>query len=93
MAMKYTKEKAALQAYIDNFDPEEFTSTEQYSTVVVASPEQIARAQRLKIKLKRKRQVAESLQLLLAKEMAPSEMIITQNEVDALLEGWGANNR
>ncbi|MDD5758400.1 MAG: hypothetical protein PHI06_04890 [Desulfobulbaceae bacterium] len=90
--MRYTKEKAALQAYIDRFNPEEFSSTGQSLAAVSPTPEQLIRVQKLKIKLKRRRQVFESLQSLLAKEMDQPEVMITQDEVDALLEEWGAKN-
>lgn len=90
--MKYTKEKAALQAYIDNFDPDEFSSSAQYRAFSPPGPEQIAHVQKLKSKLKRRRQMVESLQSLLVKEKSRSEMFITQAEVDALLDEWSAKN-
>lgn len=90
--MKYTKELAAIQVYIDNFDPGEFTSSTQYDVLLPPTPEKLADVQKLKAKLKRNRQLAESFQSLFANGMNRQEMIITQEEVDALLEGWTAEN-
>jgi len=88
--MKYQKEFTAIQEYIANFDPEEFTSPTEYCRVLAPTPEQLADAQRLKAKLKRNRQLAESFDSLFTNEAC--EEIITQDEVDALLEGWSAVN-
>jgi len=90
--MKYKKELAALLVYIDNFDPDEFTSSEQYNIALPPTPEKLVEVQRLKAKLKRNRQIAESFQMLYAHGTNRPEMIITQEEVDALLEGWTAEN-
>lgn len=90
--MKYKKELAAIQAYIDNFDPEEFTSSAPYAVSLPPSPEKLAYVLKLKAKLKRNRQLAESIQSMYARGANRQEMIITQEEVDALLEGWIAKN-
>lgn len=87
--MRYRKELVAIQEYIANFDPEEFTSSADYGRSVPPTPEQLAHAQKLKAKMKRNRQIAASFDSLFNKDLG-SEEIITQDEVDALLEGWAA---
>lgn len=89
--MKYKNELAALQVYIDNFDPEEFTTSGQFD-ISGPTPEKLADIQKLKAKLKRNRQIAESFQSLFANGKGHPEMIITQEDVDALLEGWKAES-
>jgi len=86
--MKYQKEFTAIQEYIANFDPEEFTSPAEYGRRLAPTPEQLADVQKLKAKLKRNRQIAESFDSLFNTETY--EEIITQDEVDALLAGWSA---
>lgn len=90
--MRYTKEKAALQAYIDSFDPDEFSSGRDLAALS-PTPEQLARIQKLKTKLKRRRQVVASWQSLFDKQNGQSETIITQDEVDALVEEWAAKKQ
>ena len=90
--MKYKKELAAIHIYIDNFDPDEFTSSANYDVSLPPTPEKFAEVQKLKAKLKRNRQIAESFHSLFTSGTNCQEMIITQNEVDALLEGWTAKN-
>jgi hypothetical protein len=90
--MKYKKELAAIQVYIDNFDPDEFTSSVKYDISLPPTPEKLADAHKLKAKFKRNRQIAESFQSMFANGVNSQEMIITQEEVDALLEGWTAEN-
>lgn len=88
--MKYKKELTAIQVYIDNFDPDEFTSSVRYDVLLPPTPEKLADARKIKAKLKRNRQLAESFQLLFADGVNRSKMIITQAEVDDLLEKWTA---
>lgn len=87
--MTYSKELASLRAYIDNFDPEEFSSSPQQHVTLPPTAEALAYARRLKAKLRRNRQNAEAL-LAFELETPSPEQIITQEEVDALLEGWTA---
>jgi|GEM_PF-2021278 len=88
--MTYSKELASLRAYINTFDPEEFSTSQQPNAPLLPTAESLAYAQRLKAKWRRNRQNAESLLSLLALETPCSEQMITQDEVDALLEGWTA---
>ena len=88
--MHYKKELAAMREYIANFDPEEFSSTAGDQFLSIPTPEQLAGIQKFKSRLRRKRQIAESLQCLLGKDLNCSAEIISQEEVDALLEGWTA---
>ena len=88
--MHYKKELAAIREYIANFDPGEFTSSAGGQCSSIPTPEQLAGIQKLKSRLRRKRQIAESLQCLLGKDLNCSAEIISQEEVDALLEGWSA---
>ena len=88
--MTYKKELADLLLFIDNFDPEEFTSSVSSAVALPPTPEKLAEVHRLKARLKRNRQVAESFQLLFAKGEEGPEMILTQEDVDAVLEGWTA---
>lgn len=88
--MKYQKELIALREYIANFNPDEFTSSADFSVSPRPTPEQLADLHRLKAKLKRKRQLAESVSSFLDTEANYAEVIITQDEIDALLEGWTA---
>ncbi len=90
--MKYQKELAAIQEYIASFDPEEFTSSVDYDHILAPTPKQLADVQKLKAKLKRNRQIAESFDSLLNNDLIGCEEIITQDEVDALLDGWVASN-
>ena len=90
--MKYTKERAALLAYVETFDPREFTTSRRLDLFLPPSAEKLADIQKLKAKLKRNRQIAESFQSLFADGKGHPEMIITQEQVDALLEGWKAEN-
>jgi len=83
----YSKELASLRAYIDNFDPEEFSTSQQQNVALVPTAESLAYAHRLKAKLQRRRQNTEAL---LALETPYPEQMITQEEVDALLEEWTA---
>lgn len=90
---KYQKELAALQEYIAKFDPEEFTSPLEVALTLPRTPEQIAEVQRLKSRLKRRRQLADSFNLLIDnQELNGTEMIITQDEVDVLLAGWSLSH-
>lgn len=89
--MKFHKELIALQEYIANFDPEEFTTSAEVVTLE-PTPEQMDNARRLKTRLQRKRQLAETLHLLIDQEFKQVETIITQEEVDALLEGWALSH-
>lgn len=91
--MKYQKELTALQEYIANFDPEEFSSSAEAVHSLVSSAEQRDNARRLKARLQRKRQLAETLTQLLDQDFQQSETIITQDEVDALLAGWALAHR
>lgn len=90
--MKYKKEVASLLVYIDNFDPAEFTSAPQDNFLLIPTPERLARAQKLKAKLVRNRQNAESFKELFANATDSPDVTITQAEVDALLEEWTSKN-
>ncbi|MBA3016002.1 MAG: hypothetical protein KKD63_12780 [Proteobacteria bacterium] len=87
--MKYQKALSALHEYISNFDPEEFSSPPDFTPSQVLSVEQRAEIQKLKARLKRKRLLLESIHALHDRDVqSQTEIIITQEEVDALLEGW-----
>jgi len=87
--MKFQKTLSALHEYIANFDPDEFSSPPDFIPAKLPSPEQRAEIQTLKERLKRKRFLAESLQAMMQKTILDqAEEIITQEEVDALLETW-----
>lgn len=91
--MKFQKELTALHEYIANFDPEEFTSSAEAVHSMAMTPERLENARRMKARLQRKRQLADTLTLLLDEEFEQTETIITQDEVDALLEGWAQSHR
>jgi hypothetical protein len=86
--MKYQKELDALQEYIAHFDPQEFTSSAEAVPLLVRTPEQMDHVRKLKARMQRKRQCADTFHLLVEKEVCNSQVIISQEEVDALLEGW-----
>jgi hypothetical protein len=87
--MKYQKALSALHEYIANFDPDEFSSPPDFTPGKRLSPEQKAEIQTLKTRLQRKRLLTESLHALLDRTVLDqTEEIITQEEIDALLEGW-----
>lgn len=86
--MRYQKELNALQEYIDNFDPEEFTSAPDAVHPAARTAEHMDQVRKLKARLHRKRQCADTFTLLVEKECTETETIISQAEVDALLEGW-----
>ncbi len=88
--MRYKKELAALQEYISNFNPEEFTSSAEYHPPSVPTQVQLISIQKLKSRLRRKRQILESFQCLLERDLNKTGEILSQKEVDALLEGWTA---
>jgi hypothetical protein len=92
--MKYQKELSALQDYIANFNPERFTSSAEVVQSLTRTPEQIVRANKLRESLKRKRQRSDTFQLLIDQEFESTdpEMVITQDDVDALLEGWSQSH-
>ena len=90
--MRYQKELAALQEYIAQFDPEEFTSSPEGLHTLVRTHEQMDKVSKLKARLHRKRQLADSFHLLLDEEFKGTDTIITQDEVDALLEGWALSH-
>lgn len=86
---KYQKALSALHHYIANFDPEEFSSPPDFEPTKVLSPEQKGEIQKIKARLKKKRLISDSIHALFYPELAEKdEVIITQEEVDALLEGW-----
>ena len=86
--MKYQKELRALQEYIAKFDPAEFSSSVEMVRSFVRTQEYIENAKKLKAKLIRKRQLAATTEMLMTRELNGTEIIITQDEVDALLEKW-----
>ncbi len=90
--MKYQKELSALQEYIANFDPAEFTSAEDAVQLLTRTPEQTEHVRRLQARMQRKRQCADTLHLLVEQEISAAETIISQAEVDALLEGWSPSS-
>lgn len=88
--MRYKKELASLQEYIANFDPQEFTSSAEFVRSWLPSSERLAEIQKLKARFKRNRQLAETFHSLL--NVSRYEEIISQDQVDALLEGWTPPN-
>lgn len=90
--MKYQKALAALHEYIANFDPDEFSSPSDFRPAQLLSVEQLAKIQTIKARLKKKRLLMESIHALLHPRISEeTEVIISQEEVDALLEGWSGS--
>lgn len=92
--MRYQKELAALREYITNFDPERFTSSTETVLSMARTAEQIDRAKRIREALKRKRQRLDAFNMLLNQggKSPEDEIMITQDDVDALLEGWSPHH-
>lgn len=92
--MKYQKALSALHQYIANFDPEEFSSPPDFVPLQLLSSEKREEIQKIKTRLKRKRFLSRSLHVLFERNIPKNtEVIITQEEVDVLLEGWSRSEK
>lgn len=92
--MKYQKALSALNQYIANFDPKEFSSPPDFVPLQLLSPEKRKEIQKIKTRLKRKRFLSRSLHVLFESNIPNNtEVIITQEEVDVLLEGWSGSKK
>jgi len=85
--MKYEKELDQIQEFIDNFDTAEFSSSDDSTYNPDNQEERRARALKIKARLGRKRQMEESFRASLQEHIQEDqEVMITQDEIDALLE-------
>ncbi|MCK5339727.1 MAG: hypothetical protein KAJ60_01570 [Desulfobulbaceae bacterium] len=82
--MSHRKDLQELHAYIDNFDTEEFTSTEEFKKSLAPTDETREKARKMRARLDRKKKMSETIIHLELEELEPPE-IITQEQIDALL--------
>lgn len=83
-----TTELELLHQFIENFNPEEFSSSSNF--VVRSEPDEIiyARAQKIKDRIHRKNQMDDYFRKVLETEItAANNVCISQKEIDALLSG------
>ncbi len=76
---------AEIQDYIDNFDPQEFSSATDL-VFTVSDNDRLAFAQRIKARIERKRKMAASLAISNSNELKVVKPMITQSQIDKLLE-------
>jgi hypothetical protein len=85
MSLKH--ELDLIQEFIDNFDSSEFSSSDDFVEGGAPSETILKRAQEIKARIRRKRQMAEAFTKQLASEnYSDSDVTISQAEIDALLE-------
>jgi hypothetical protein len=79
----FQKELAIIRSYIDNFDPQEFTTAPGFA-VGLATEMQIKSVQKLKARLHRRRRM-EQRYLYGQFDYDDSDVLITQEKIDELL--------
>jgi hypothetical protein len=86
MAKSYRSELAEIQDYIDNFDPKDFSSAADLDFDVCDSS-RLAVAKRIKDRIKRKKEMAESFAISMRGVEAVQPMI-SQKQIDDLLASY-----
>ncbi len=74
-----------IKRYIANFDPAEFSSAADLD-VSFSTHDKLVRAARIKKRIKMKKQLARSFKAVILSADEPCPVMITQEEIDELLE-------
>ncbi len=84
MSKSYLSELIEIQEYIDNFDPEEFSSRADRA-IKTNDADRLSMAKRIRARIKRKKIMAASFSMSIKQDVAASKQMISQKQIDALL--------
>ena len=84
--MAHERELTLLNEYIEGFNSDEFSSSDDFDRNKPSREERLARARKMKDKLGRKQKISEIFKHSLETDFAEEDDVcITQDEIDALL--------
>jgi hypothetical protein len=80
------KELDLINDFIDNFNPDEFSSADSFESVSVPNKKALNQARKIKARINRKNVMSDYFEQVIVTELvADVDVCITQDQIDALL--------